>query len=91
MKVTNRLTTDLIIMHIDIPTDKRTEHYQVEIDRPDIDEDIFCVSIYDLDSDDRTLYGRFEINKFYGVLYGDELDEREDLILSFIANKLELD
>ena len=91
MKVTDRLTTDLIEMYINIPTDKGTEHYLVEIDRPDMDEDIFCVSIYDLDSDDQTLYSSFRIDSDYGMFDEYELGEREELILAFIANRLELD
>ena len=91
MKLTNKLTTDYTLVHINIPTDKGTEHYQVEIDRPDMDEDIFCVSIYDLDSDGRTLYGRFNIDSNYGMFDDRELDEREDLMLLFIANRLRLD
>ena len=91
MKVTGRLTTDFMVMYINLPTDNGTEHYQVEIDRPDMDEDMFCVSIYDLDSDDRTLYGRFNIDSDYGMFDDRELDEREDLILLFIANRLRLD
>ena len=91
MKLTDRLTTDYTLMHINIPTDKGIEHYAVKIERPDMDEDVYCIGIHSLDGDRRNVYGRFEINKFYGVLYDDELDEREDLILSFIANRLELD
>ena len=91
MKVTSRLTTDLIIMYIDIPTDKGTEHYMVEIDRPDIDEDVYCISIYDLDTDERTLYSRFKIDSDYGMFNDYDLNEREELILAFIANRLELD
>ena len=91
MKVTNRLTTDFIIMYINIPTDKGTEHYTVEIDRPDMDEDVYCLSIYDLDSDEQTLYSKFNIDSDYGMFNDYELDEREELILAFIANRLELD
>ena len=90
MKVTNKLTTDLTIMYINIHTDKRTEHYMVEIDCPDMDEDVYCISIYDLD-DKNTVYGRFNIDSDYGMLDEYELDEREELILAFIANRLELD
>ena len=91
MRLTGRLTTDFTIMYINIPTNKGTEHYAVEIDRPDMDEDVHYISIYDLDSDEQTLYGQFKINKFFGVLNGYELNEREYLILSFITNRLELD
>ena len=91
MKITNRLTTDYTIMYIDIPTDKRTEHYAVEIERPDMDEDVYYIGILDLDNLERVLYSHFKINKFYEVLNGYELDEREELILSFIGNRLELD
>ena len=91
MKVTNRLTTDLIIMYINIPTDKGTEHYMVEIDRPDMDEDVYCVSIYKLSISELTLYSKFNIDSDYGMFNDHELDEREELILAFIANRLELD
>ena len=91
MKLTGKLTTDSIVMYINIPTDERMEHYVVNMLRPDMDEDIYDVSIYDLDTDGQDLYGQFKINKFYGVLNGYELDEREYLILSFITNRLELD
>lgn len=91
MKITNRLTTDFIIMYINIPTDKGTEHYAVEIDRPDIDEDVYCISIYDLDTDEQTLYSKFNIDSDYEIFDDYELNEREELILAFIANRLELD
>ena len=91
MKVTSRLTTDFIIMYINIPTDKGTEHYAVEIDRPDIDEDVYCISIYDLDTDEQTLYSKFNIDSDYEIFDDYELNEREELILAFIANRLELD
>lgn len=91
MKVTNRLTTDFIIMYINIPTDRGTEHYTVEIDRPDMDEDVYCMSIYDLDSDEQTLYSRFKINEYYGILNNYKLNEREYLLLKFIKDRLILD
>lgn len=91
MKITNRLTTDFIIMYINIPTDKGTEHYAVEIERRNMDEDVYYIEILNLDNLEKTLYSHFKINKFYGVLNGYELDEREYLILSFITNRLELD
>ena len=91
MKVTNRLTTDYTIMYINIPTDKGTEHYSVEIERRNTDEDIYNVSIYDLDTDGQDLYGRFEVDSDYGMYNDYKLDEREELILEFIANRLELD
>lgn len=91
MKLTNRLTTDYTLMHINIPTDKGIEHYSVEIERRNIDEYIYSVGIFDLDTNGMDLYSHFEVNKFYGVLNGYELDEREYLILRFIAKKLELD
>ena len=91
MKVTGRLTTDYTIMYIDIPTDKGTEHYAVEIERPDMDGDVYNIGILDLDNIEQVLYSHFKVNKFYGVLNGYELDEREYLILTFIANRLELD
>lgn len=89
--ITNRLTTDFIVMYINVPTDEGIEHYVVNILHPDMDEDIYDVSIYDLDTDGQDLYGRFKINKFYGVLNGYELDKREYLILNFMTNRLELD
>ena len=91
MKVTNRLTADLMVMYINIPTDENIEHYVVNILRPDMDEDIYDVSIYDLDTDGQDLYSQFKINKFYGVLNGYELDKREYLVLKFVANRLRLD
>lgn len=91
MKITDKLTTDYTIMHINIPTDKGTEHYAVEIERRNMDEGIYSVEILDLDNLEKVLYSHFKINKFYGVLNGYELDEREYLILSFIKNRLELD
>lgn len=90
MKITNKLTTDYMTMHVNIPTDKGTEHYAVEIERRNMDEDIYSVEILDLDNLDQILYSRFEINKFYGVL-SYALDEREYLILKFMANRLRLD
>ena len=91
MKVTDRLTTNYMTMHINIPTDKGTEHYAVEIERPDMDKDIYWIGILDLDNLEKILYSHFKINKLYGVLNGYELDEREHLILNFITNRLELD
>ena len=91
MKITNRLTTDYIIMYINIPTEKGIEHYQVEIDRPDMDEDVYCIGIHELVGDRRNVYSRFEVNSLYEMISDRELDEREDLILSFIANRLRLD
>ena len=91
MKVTNRLTTDLIIIDINIPTDKGTEYYEVEINRPDMDEDVYCISIYDLDTDEQTLYSKFKINPEYVILDTNELDEREELLLEFIKDRLILD
>lgn len=91
MRLTNRLTTDLIIMYIDIPTDEGIEHYMVDIDRPDIDEDVYCISIYNLDFNEETLYSRFKINPRYTVLDTNELDEREKLLLEFIEDRLVLD
>ena len=90
MKLTNKLATDFTAMYINIPTDKGTEHYQVEIERRAMNKDIYSVNIYDLDTDNLALYSQFEVNKFYGVLNGYELDEREYLVLKFIANRLEL-
>ena len=80
-----------MVMYINIPTDDEPEHYVTNILHPDMDEDIYNVTIYDLDADGQDLYSHFKINKFYGVLNGYELDEREYLILKFIANRLELD
>lgn len=91
MKVTDRLTTDFMEMYINIPTDKGIEHYAVEIERRTMNKDIYSISIYDLDTNEMDLYGDFEINKFYEVLNGYELDKREYLILSFMTNRLELD
>lgn len=91
MKTTNRLTTDFIAMYINIPTDEGIEHYVVNIFRPDMDEDIYDVNIYDLDTDGQDLYGQLKINSDYGLLNDYKLDEREELILAFIANRLELD
>lgn len=91
MKVTDRLTTDFMVMYINILTDEGIEHHVVNILHPNIDEDVYCVTIYDLDTDGQDLYGRFKINSDYGVLDGYELDKREYLILKFIANKLRLD
>ena len=91
MKITNKLTTDYTIMYINIPTDKGTEHYAVEIERPDMDEDVYYIGILDLDNLEKVLYSHFKINSSYGVLNGYELDEREYLILSFIRNRLRLD
>ena len=91
MKITGKLTTGYTLMHINIPTDKGTEHYAVEIERRDTDEDVYYIEILDLDNLEKVLYSHFQINKFYGVLNGYELDEREYLILSFITNRLELD
>lgn len=91
MKVTDKLTTDFMVMYIDISTEEGIEHYVVNILDPDVDEDIYSVTIYDLDTDGQDLYSQFKINKFYGVLNGYELDKREYLILSFITNRLRLD
>ena len=91
MKVTDKLTTDYIIMYIDIPTDKGTEHYAVEIEHRVMDEDVYYVEILDLDNVEQVLYSHFKINKFYGVLNGYELDKREYLVLKFVANRLRLD
>lgn len=91
MKITNKLTTDLIVMYIDIPTDKGIEHYMVEIDRPDMDKDIYCVSIYELTLSKITFYSKFKIDSDYGMFNDYELDEREELLLAFIANRVELD
>ena len=91
MKITDKLTTDYTIVYVNIPTDKGVKHYAVEIERPDMDEDVYYIGILDLYNMEQVLYSHFKINKFYGVLNGYELDEREYLILSFIANRLELD
>ena len=91
MKITDKLTTDYTLMHVNVHTDKGTEHYAVEIERPDMDENIYWVGILDLDNLEKILYSHFKINSDYGVLNGYELDEREYLILKFIANRLELD
>lgn len=80
MKITNRLTTN-------IPTEEGIEQYMVEIDRPDMDEDIFYIRIYHRGRE----YSRFMINQYYGILNGYELNYRECLILKFISNRLELD
>ena len=90
MKVTNRLTTDFITMYINIPTEEGMEHYVVNILHPDMNKDIYSVTIYDLDTDGQDLYGQFKINKFYGVLNGYELDKREYLILNFMTDRLRL-
>ena len=91
MKITDKLTTDYAIMYIDIPTDKGIEHYQVEIDRPDMDEDVYYIGIHELVDDRRNTYSRFEVNSLYEIISDRELDEREDAILLFIANRLRLD
>lgn len=91
MKITNKLTTDYIIVYINIPTDKGIEHYMVEIDRPDMDEDVYYVSIYKLSISELTLYSKFNIDSDYGMFNDYDLNEREELILTFIANRLELD
>lgn len=78
-------------MYINIPTDEGSEYYMVEIDRPDMDEDVYCISIYDLDSDEQTLYSRFKIDSDYGMFNDYKLDEREQLLLEFISDRLELD
>ena len=90
MKITNRLTTDYTIMYINIPTDKGTEHYAVEIERRDMDEDRYSVDIYDLDTNGMDLYGHFDIDSDYGMFDDCKLDEREEAILLFIANRLRL-
>ena len=91
MKVTSKLTTDYTLMHINIPTDEGTEHCQVEIDCPDMDEDVYCIGILDLDNLEKVLYSHFKINPRYMVLNGYELDEREKLLLEFIKDRLVLD
>ena len=91
MTVTNRLTVDFMVMYINIPIDEGIEHYVVNISRRDMDEDTYSVTIYDLDTDGQDLYSQFEVNSLYEVINGCELDEREDLILLFIANRLRLD
>ena len=91
MELTNRLTTDYTIMYIDIPTDKGVEHYAVEIERPDMDEDVYYIGILDLDNLEKVLYSHFKINSSYEIINDRKLDEREDLILMFIANRLRLD
>ena len=91
MKITDKLTTDYTIMYIDIPTDKGTEHYAVEIERRNTDEDIYSVEILDLDNLEQVLYSRFEIDSDYGMFDDRKLDEREEAILLFIANRLRLD
>ena len=79
-----------MVMYINIPTDEGIEHYVVNIFHPDMDEDIYSVSIYDLDTDGQDLYGQFKINSDYALLNGYELDKREYLILNFMTNKLRL-
>lgn len=91
MKITNKLTTDYTLMHINIPTDKGIEHYTVEIERRNMDEDIYSVEILDLDNLDQILYSHFEIDSDYGIFDDRKLDEREEAILLFIANRLRLD
>lgn len=91
MKITDKLTTDYIIMYIDIPTDKGAEHYAVEIERPDMDEDVYYIGILDLDNLERVLYSHFKINPRYIVLGTNKLDEREKLLLEFIKDRLVLD
>ena len=56
-----------------------------------MDEDIYSVTIYNLDTDGQDLYGQFNINSDYGMFDNYKLDEREELILLFIANRLRLD
>ena len=91
MKVTNKLTTDYMIMYINIPTAEDVEHYAVEIEHRDMDKDIYYIEILDLDSIEQVSYSHFKINSLYEVLNDRELNEREDLILLFIANRLRLD
>lgn len=91
MKLTGKLTTDFIAMYINIPTDEGIEHYVVNISHPGMDEDIYSVTIYNLDTDGQDLYGQFNINSDYGMFDNYKLDEREELILLFIANRLRLD
>lgn len=93
MKVTSKLTTDLIVFYINIPTDEGMEHYMVEVDRPDMDEDIYCISIYDTSNliSYGDLYSTFDIDSDYGILGDYKLGEREELILDFIYNRLRLD
>ena len=91
MEITDKLTTDYMTMHINIPTDKGTEHYAVEIERRNTDEDIYSVEILDLDNLDQILYSHFEIDSEYGMFDDRKLDECEEAILLFIANRLRLD
>ena len=91
MKITNKLTTDFVAIYINIPTDKGTEHYSVEIERRDMDENIYSISIYDLDANGMDLYSHFEVDSDYGMYSDYKLDEREEAILLFIANRLRLD
>lgn len=90
MKITDKLTTDFMVMYINISTDEGVEHYVVNILHPDIDEDIYSVNIYDLDTDEQDLYGQFNIDSDYGMFDDYKLDEREEAILLFIANRLRL-
>ena len=91
MKITDKLTTDYMIMYIDIPADDGIEHYVVNILHPDMDKDVYSVTIYDLDTDGQDLYSQFKIDSDYGMHNDYKLDKREELILEFIANRLELD
>ena len=91
MKITDKLTTDLIVMYINIPTDDGMEHYVVNILCPDMNKDVYSVTIYNLDTDGQDLYSRFEVNSLYEIISDRELDKREDAILLFIANRLRLD
>ena len=91
MKITDKLTTDFMVMYINIPTDGGMEHYVVNILCPDMNKDVYSVTIYNLDTDGQDLYSQFKINSLYEVLSGYELDYRECLILKFISNRLELD
>lgn len=91
MKLMGKLTTDYTLIHINIPTEKGIEHYAVEIERPDMDEDVYYIGILDLDNIEQVLYSHFKINSLYEIIDDRELDEREDLILLFMANRLRLD
>ena len=91
MEVTNRITIDFIAMYINIPTENGIEHYVVDILQPDMNEDIYDVSIYDLDTDGQDLYSRFKVDSDYGMYNDYKLDKREKLILDFVASRLELD
>ena len=91
MKITDKLTTDYTIVYVNIPTDKGTEHYVVDIEHKNMNEDVYYIEILDFDEIEQILYSHFKIDKFYGVLNGYELDEREKLLLEFIKERLVLD